>query len=230
MSVIVKICGISTAETLAAALDAGADMIGFVFFEKSPRHVSLQTACALGALARGRAGLAALTVNADDEALAVIVAALDPDVLQLHGAETPERVAAIKARFGRSVMKAIGVADATDIVAAARYAAVADRILFDAKARPDARLPGGNGIAFDWRLLSGVAVGRPWMLSGGLDAANVAEAITLSGAPGVDVSSGVESAPGVKDAAKIAAFVKNARAAERRMRAPRELVRQRSVG
>jgi phosphoribosylanthranilate isomerase len=210
MSSIVKICGLSTASSLEAALIAGADMVGFVFFERSPRHVSLAQARALGAQARGRAEIVALSVDADDDALTAIVEALKPDLLQLHGRETPERVAQIKRRFGVATMKAIGVSGPNDVAAAKSYL-VADRLLFDAKAPKDAARPGGNGVAFDWRLLAGLVAPRPYLLSGGLDLDNVAEAIGVTGARGVDVSSGVESAPGVKDERKIAAFVARAR-------------------
>ncbi|HLW89786.1 MAG TPA: phosphoribosylanthranilate isomerase, partial [Roseiarcus sp.] len=199
--------------SLEAALAAGADMVGFVFFAKSPRHVSLDEARQLGAIARGRAKIAALSVDADDAALKEIVEALAPDFLQLHGRETPERVAMIGNNFGVATIKAIGVEGPTDLVTAKSYAGAADMLLYDAKARKDARLPGGNGVPFDWRLLDGVAGKPAYLLSGGLDAGNVAEAIRLSGASGVDVSSGVERAPGVKDNAKIAAFIANARAA-----------------
>jgi len=209
---IVKICGLSTPETLDAALAAGADMVGFVFFPRSPRHVGFEAARALGARARGRAKIVALTVDADDALLADIGAALGPDVLQLHGGETPERVAAIGARFGRRTMKAIGVAAPEDLASAAAYDGPADLLLIDAKPPKGAVLPGGNGLPFDWRLARGFRPNRPWLLSGGLGPMNVAEAIRATGAGGVDVSSGVESAPGVKDPLKIAAFVAAARA------------------
>jgi phosphoribosylanthranilate isomerase len=210
---IIKICGLSTAPTLGAALDAGADMVGFVFFDRSPRHVTLDQARALARLGRGRAEIAALTVDATDAALSAIIAAASPDYLQLHGRETPQRVAEISRLFGRPVIKAIGVSNAGDLAAAAAYADLADRLLFDAKAPKDARLPGGNGVAFDWRLLAGLDLARPYLLSGGLDAENVAQAIAMTGARGVDVSSGVERAPGIKDVAKIEAFIAAARAA-----------------
>ena len=212
MSPLVKICGLSTPSSLEAALAAGADMVGFVFFPKSPRHVALDQARELGRQARGRAKIVALTVDAGDEALGEIVEALLPDLLQLHGRESPARVARIAGMFNVATMKAIGVAGPSDLASAKDYASVADMLLFDAKPSKDAKLPGGNGLPFDWRLLAGFAHQRPHLLSGGLDAANVAEAIALSGATGVDVSSSVESAPGVKDNAKIAAFVVNARA------------------
>lgn len=209
---LVKICGLTTPATLAAALEAGADMVGFVFFSKSPRHLEPAAAAALARMADRRALKTALTVDADDATLDALVAALDPDLLQLHGAETPERCAAIRARFGRPVMKALGVATADDLAVAPAYAAVCDRLLFDAKPPPGAAHPGGNGLAFDWRLIAGLDPGRPWLLSGGLTPENVAEALRLTGAPGVDVSSGVESAPGVKDPERIFTFVHAAHA------------------
>jgi len=217
MTAMVKICGLSDAAALEAALTAGADMVGFVFFPKSPRHVSFEAARRLGAQARGRARIVALSVDASDEALERIVAALDPDILQLHGRERPERVREIKARFGRAAMKAVGVAAREDLAAAARYEAAADFILIDAKPPREAALPGGNGRPFDWPLASGFAARRPWLLSGGLDPGNVAEAIALTRARGVDVSSGVESAPGVKDPGKIRTFVAAAREAFARL-------------
>ncbi len=212
-SSLVKICGLSTPESLDAALDAGADMVGFVFFPPSPRNIGLETARALGARVAGRALKVSLTVDATDEVFAALVEALRPDILQLHGKETPERLLDLRAKFGLPVMKAIGVATAADLAAVGRYEPVADRLLFDARPPKDATRPGGNGNAFDWNLLAGVKTARPWMLSGGLDPDNVAEAVRMTRAPGVDVSSGVESAPGVKDLAKIAAFVARARAA-----------------
>ncbi|MGJ0397084.1 MAG: phosphoribosylanthranilate isomerase [Methylocystis sp.] len=208
--VIVKICGLSSPETLAAAIAAGADMAGFVFFEKSPRHIDLETARTLGLLARERISTVALTVDADDATLQDIVEALAPDYLQLHGKEAPARAAEIKARFGLPVIKAAGVASAADVEAARAYEGLADVILFDAKPAPDAAVPGGAGVAFDWTLLRGVTA-KHWMLSGGLNPENVTEAMRLTGARAVDVSSGVERERGVKDAAKIAAFVNSAR-------------------
>lgn len=209
----IKICGLKTHEALDAALSAGADLVGFVHFPKSPRHVSLADAPGLVAHVRGRALKVALVVNADDALLADVVAALDPDILQLHGAETPERVGEIRARFGRPVMKALPVAVREDLAPVHAYAAVADRLLFDAKPAPGALLPGGNGRVFDWELIRGLDAGRPVMLSGGLDAGNVAEAIGATRVGGVDVSSGVETAPGVKLPEKIHAFVAAARRA-----------------
>ncbi len=213
MTPMVKVCGLSTAKTLEAALKAGADVVGFVFFPKSPRHVDYEAARGLGAQARGRAQIAALCVDADDETLARIVDALAPDIMQLHGRETPARVEEIGRRFACATMKAIGVAAPGDLAAAARYDRVADLLLIDAKPPKDATLPGGNGLPFDWRLAKDFSPRTPWLLSGGLDPRNVAEAIELTGARGVDVSSGVESAPGIKDEAKIAAFVAAAREA-----------------
>ena len=214
MSDLVKICGLSTPETLAAALDAGADLVGFVHFPKSPRHVTLDAGRALSVQARGRAIRTALLVNPDDALLAAAVESLDPDLIQLHGSEAPERVAAIRARFGRPVMKAVGIAESADLAAVAAYAPVADRLLLDAKPPKTAdALPGGNGLAFDWRLLAGLDPATPFMLSGGLNPENVAEAVGLTGARAVDVSSGVETRPGEKDPARIEAFVKAARAA-----------------
>jgi phosphoribosylanthranilate isomerase len=213
MAPLVKICGLSSPASLEAALAAGADMVGFVFFPRSPRHVSLAQARELGRQARGRAKIVALTVDADDGALGAIVDAVAPDLLQLHGKESPARVGEIAKLFGVGTMKAVGVAAVDDLAAAKGYIDVADLLLFDAKPGKQAKLPGGNGLPFDWRLLAGVTYEPPYLLSGGLDPANVAEAIALSGARGVDVSSGVESAPGVKDNDKIAAFVARARSA-----------------
>jgi phosphoribosylanthranilate isomerase len=207
----VKICGLRTAADVAAAARAGAAYAGFVFFAKSPRHLTVPEA-RLAALA-APPGLAkvALTVDADDATLDAIVGAVPLDMLQLHGHETPDRVAAVRARYGLPVMKAIGLAEADDLAAILEFSAIADQILIDAKPPRGADLPGGNGLAFDWRLLAGRRWLRPWMLAGGLTAENVAEAVRLTGARQVDVSSGVESAPGVKDAARIAAFMAAAR-------------------
>ena len=210
---LIKICGLSTPETLEAALAAGADMVGFVFFEKSPRHIDDDLAARLGAQFSGRARKTALSVDADDARLDAIVAALAPDGLQLHGKESPERVAAVKARYGLPVLKAIGVSDAADLERAAAYRGVADWLLLDAKPPKDAAHPGGNGVTFDWTLLKHLDRTLPFMLSGGLDPANVAEAIRISTPDGVDVSSGVEDRPGVKNPDKIRAFVETARQA-----------------
>ncbi|MDE2362958.1 MAG: phosphoribosylanthranilate isomerase [Hyphomicrobiales bacterium] len=208
---LVKICGISTAPTLAAALDAGADMVGFVFFGPSPRNVTPAAAAALAARVEGRARKVALTVDADDATIDAIVTALRPDLLQLHGREAPARAAALRARTGLPVMKALGVSTAADLAPVGAYEGAVDWLLFDAKPPKDATRPGGNALAFDWTILDGLKTGLPWLLSGGLDPLNVAEALTMTRAPGVDVSSGVESAPGVKDEAKIRAFVRAAR-------------------
>jgi phosphoribosylanthranilate isomerase len=213
MTPIVKICGLSTALTLDAALEAGADMVGFVFFSKSPRHIDWATARALGRQVAGRAKIVALSVDADDETLRRIVDALSPDLMQLHGSETPARVKEIGELFARPTMKAIGVATRADLAAAAAYEGVADILLIDAKPPKDAVLPGGNGRPFDWRLTQDFHAPLPWLLSGGLEPDNVEAAIALSGARGVDVSSGVERAPGVKDPARIRAFVAAARRA-----------------
>jgi phosphoribosylanthranilate isomerase len=213
MSVLIKICGLSTPDTLDVALDAGADLVGVVFFAPSPRHVGLEVARELGARVRGRAAKVALTVDATDDELADIVEALRPDLLQLHGRETPERVVAVKACFGRPVMKALPVERREDLAAVDPYAGIADRILFDARAPRDATRPGGLGKTFDWRLLENLDPGLAFMLSGGLDAANVADAIAMTRAPAVDVSSGVERAPGKKDPDRIRAFISAARAA-----------------
>ncbi len=209
----IKICGLSTEETLDAALAAGVDWIGLVHFPRSPRHVDLARAAALSARARGRAERVVLLVDPDDALLTRAVEVADPDLIQLHGRENPERVSAIRTLTGRPVMKAIGVATAADLAPLAAYAAVADRILLDAKAPPEAILPGGNGRRFDWTILADLELPGGTMLSGGLDAANVAAALACTGLGAVDVSSGVESAPGVKDPERIAAFVAAARAA-----------------
>ncbi|MBN8960498.1 MAG: phosphoribosylanthranilate isomerase [Rhizobiales bacterium] len=218
MSLIVKICGLSTPETLAAALEAGADMVGFVFFPPSPRHIDLGAAERLGRQAKGRALKVALSVDADDALLANSIEALRPDLLQLHGKETTARVRDIKQKFGLPVMKAVPVETAADLAPLPGYAAVADRILFDARAPKEATRPGGLGAAFDWRLLENFKCGVPFMVSGGLHADNVAEAVRVTRAGGVDVSSGVESAPGVKDIEMIRAFIRAARMADRNLR------------
>jgi len=207
----IKICGLSTPETLDAALGVGADWVGFVRFARSPRHVELEAARALSRRAKGRAGRVVLLVDPDDAALAAAIEAIAPDLIQLHGRESPERVAEIRAATGLPVMKALGIAGPADLAAIPAYAAVADRILLDAKAPPGAALPGGNGVRFDWSLLEGADLPAGLMLSGGLGPENVAEALARTGLRAVDVSSGVESAPGIKDPARIAAFVTAAR-------------------
>ncbi len=209
MGVLVKICGINSVEAADAAVAAQADFAGLVFHTKSPRNLTLDAARALGAHMRGRVRLVTLICDAGDDQIGAIVEALAPDFLQLHGAEPPARVAEIRARFGVPVIKAVAVAEAADIAAAARTEA--DMLLFDAKAPAGAERPGGHGAAFDWKLLRGRSFARPWLLAGGLDAGNVARAIRASGAPAVDVSSGVESAPGVKSPDMIRAFASAAR-------------------
>ena len=214
MSLIVKICGLSTRETLDAALVAGADMVGFVFFPPSPRHISLETARELGRHAKGRALKVALTVDADDATLANIVEVLQPDILQLHGRETVARLRDIKRMFGLPVMKAIAVETVADLATLPGYAAVADRILFDARAPKEATRPGGLGAVFDWHVLEKLDLKLPFMVSGGLHAGNVAEAVRVTRAGGVDISSGVERRPGVKDPEMIREFIRAARANE----------------
>src|ERR1700726_517674 len=214
MSLLVKICGLSTRETLGAALDAGADMVGFVFFPPSPRHLGLEPARALGQQVRRRAVKVALTVDADDATLTGIVEALQPDILQLHGHETAARLVDIKRKFGLEVMKALPVERAADLSSLPDYAAVCDRILFDARPPKGATRPGGLGAVFDWNLLENLDLKLPFMVSGGLNADNVAEAIRVSRAGGVDVSSGVERSPGVKDPEMIRDFIRAARMAE----------------
>jgi phosphoribosylanthranilate isomerase len=213
MTLLVKICGLSTPDTLDVTLDAGADMVGFVFFPPSPRNISFDQARLLGEHVKGRARKVALTVDADDAHLDKIIEALKPDMLQLHGHETPQRVAAVRESFGLPVMKALAIETKTDLAAIPNYI-VADRLLFDARPPREATRPGGLGKPFDWHLLENLDLSIPFMLSGGLHAGNVAEALAITRAPGVDVSSGVESAPGVKDVEKIRAFIRAARSAK----------------
>jgi len=203
----VKICGVNSPVALDAAISAGADMLGFVFFPPSPRALSPADAAALARLGTAEAERVGLFVDPDDAAIEAVLSALPLDVIQLHGSETPERCAAIRARFGLPVMKALGVASPSDLDALADYAPAVDRFLLDAKPPVGAELPGGNAAAFDWHLLSGRTVPRPWLLAGGLTPDNVARALAESGAPGVDVSSGVERPRGLKDPALIRAFV-----------------------
>jgi phosphoribosylanthranilate isomerase len=216
MPLIVKICGLSTPETLDAALEAGADMVGFVFFPPSPRHLGFDTARPLGARVRGRAQKVALTVDAEEEFLKAVIEALRPDMLQLHGVESADRIEALRQTFGLPVMKALPISVKGDLDRITHYAAIADRLLFDARAPRDATRPGGLGNTFDWRLLQDVNPGIPFMLSGGLDAGNIGEALRITRASGIDVSSGVERAPGVKDPDMIRAFVRAARTAQAR--------------
>ena len=209
----VKICGLRTEADVLAVAAAGAAYAGFVFFAKSPRNVTVEQARGLSLIAPPGLAKVALTVDAWDAALDAIVEAVPLDMLQLHGHESPDRVAEVRARYGLPVMKAVGVADEGDLATLMEYSLVADQILIDAKPPKNADLPGGNGLSFDWRLVAQRRWLRPWMLAGGLTPDNVAEAIRLTNARQVDVSSGVESAPGVKDAARIAAFVTAAGAA-----------------
>lgn len=208
---LVKICGLSTSESLEWAISAGADLVGFVHFVRSPRHLAVDAAAALAKQVAGRAKTVVLTVNPDDELLDSLVAAIDPDFVQLHGRETTERVAGVRSRLRRPVIKAIGVGTPEDILAARAYAGVADLLLYDAKPPKDASRPGGLGVTFDWSLLASAP--SPFLLSGGLDPTNVGEAVRRVHPLGVDVSSGVESAPGLKDEARIRAFVAAARSA-----------------
>ncbi|MFL5225628.1 MAG: phosphoribosylanthranilate isomerase [Microvirga sp.] len=214
MSPLVKICGLRSVEALDAALQAGADLVGFVRYPRSPRHLGLEEGRELSVRARGRAVRVALTVDASDEELANIVETIDPDRIQLPGEETPERAAEIRAHFGRPVMKAVGIAEKRDLARLADYAEAADRVLLDAKPPKTAEaLPGGNGLSFDWRLVANLDPKLPFMLSGGLTPENVGAAVALTGMRALDVSSGVERAPGEKDPEKIEAFVRAARAA-----------------
>ena len=206
----VKICGLRTAADVEAVARAGADYAGFVFFAKSPRNLSIAEAKLVALAAPTGLAKVALVVNADDAALEAILSQVPIDMLQLHGAESPERVSEVRTRFGLPVMKAVGLSGEADLAAIMDYSLVADQLLIDAKPGSGTDLPGGNGLAFDWRLLVGRRWLRPWMLAGGLSAQNVAAAIRLTGAAQVDVSSGVEVAPGVKDAALITAFVRAA--------------------
>ena len=207
----VKFCGLQSADDVSAAASAGARYVGFVFFEKSPRNLSLQRAAPLALEVPLGLCKVALTVNADDAFLDALTNVVAVDMLQLHGSETPARVTEIKQRYGLPVMKAVGIAQAEDLPQLDAYMNVTDQILVDAKPPKGSALPGGNGLAFDWRLLAGRSWPKPWMLAGGLTPENVAEAARMTGARQVDVSSGVESSPGVKDAGLIAAFGKAAK-------------------
>jgi phosphoribosylanthranilate isomerase len=209
----IKICGLKTAETLEAALVGGASHVGFIFFGKSPRNIAPAEAGALREAARGRARAVAVTVDAGESFLDDIVAVMAPDMLQLHGSETPERVAEVKARYGLPVMKALSVSIAADLDKAAAFTGIADVLLFDAKPPKGSELPGGNGVTFDWTILQSLPAGTNYLLSGGLNAGNVAEALRQAAPPGLDISSGVESAPGVKEVALIREFFRAVRAA-----------------
>jgi len=207
MTIQAKLCGLNTAEAVAAALDGGAAWVGLMFFPPSPRFVSLEQAAALSKQAEGKAGRVGVFVAPEDALLGETLAAVPLDVIQLHGKEPPERVAEVKARFGLPVWKAVSIAEPADVEKARQYFGAADRLLFDAKPPKGSKLPGGNAVSFDWTLLTGTEWPLPWLLSGGLHAGNVAEAVRLTGAEAVDVSSGVESEPGVKDPARIRAFL-----------------------
>ena len=214
MPVEIKICGLSTPEALETCALEGADMAGFIFFDKSPRNVAPELAATLGGMARSFPNplkTVAVTVDADEDRLDAIVAAMKPDFLQLHGKETPGRVRELKQRYSLPVIKAFAIREKADLEKLSLYEGIADRFLLDAKAPEGSDLPGGNGVSFDWRLLQSLDTKTPWMLSGGLDAANIGEALAISGAASIDVSSGVEAAPGRKDIAKIAAFIKTVR-------------------
>lgn len=208
----VKICGVKTPEAIDAALTGGARYIGLVFFEKSPRHLDRATARALADRARDRADIVAVTVNATDELLCGLQQSVRPDWIQLHGSETPQRVAEARRFASKGVIKALGIATSADLAGSGAFEPVAEMLMFDAKPPAGADRSGGLGVAFDWTILKDKRFSRPWMLSGGLNPENVAEAIAASGAGLVDVSSGVESSPGVKDPARILAFLKAARA------------------
>ncbi|MDB4841082.1 phosphoribosylanthranilate isomerase [Planktomarina sp.] len=210
MKVRAKLCGLTTQDDIDAAATAGAAYIGLVFFEKSPRNVAIETARSLALHAPVGLAKVALVVNADDAALDCITASVPLDMLQLHGVESPERVAAVKARYGLPVMKALGIASGDDVARAQLYAGVADQLLLDAKPAEGDALPGGNGLSFDWRLLEGESWSVPWMLAGGLTPDNVAEAVHCCAARQVDVSSGIETAPGQKSAELMAKFVSEA--------------------
>ena len=211
MAVSVKICGITEAHALDAALRAGADLVGFAFHAASPRYLPHAKAAELAQRARGRARIVALLVEPDDVAVERAINAIQPDFVQLHGCESPQRLAELRSRFGRPLIKALAVAEAEDLRCVVSYESVADMFLFDARAPKGAARPGGHGLAFDWRLLQQQRILRPWLLAGGLTPDNVALALKVSGAPGVDVSSGVEVEPGIKDPQLIQAFVAAAR-------------------
>ena len=214
MQLDIKICGLSTPETVAAALDNGASHVGFIFFPKSPRSVTPELAGQLRKAAEGRAQAVAVTVDATDDVLDAIVSAMRPDVLQLHGKETPARVAEVRERFNLPVMKALSISGPEDLLPIQGFVGVADRLLLDAKAPKGSELPGGNGVSFDWRLLAALDPGLDYLLSGGLNPGNVADAMWIASPPGLDVSSGVESSPGIKDVALIEAFFAAVKAAK----------------
>lgn len=213
MALDIKICGLKTDEAMAAALAGGASHVGFIFFAKSPRYIEPAQAGRLRQAAIGKAKAVAVTVDADDAFLDDIVEKMHPDMLQLHGAETPERVAEVKARYGLPVVKVFSVSEAADLERMKPFVGIADRFMFDAKPPKGSQLPGGNGVAFDWRILAGLDAGLDYMLSGGLNAANIGDALRSANPPAIDISSGVESAPGVKDPALIEQFFRAVRAA-----------------
>ena len=213
MALDIKICGLKTDEAMAAALAGGVSHVGFIFFAKSPRYVEPAEAGRLRQAAIGKAKAVAVTVDADDAFLDEIVDKMRPDMLQLHGAETPARVAEVKARYGLPVIKVFSVSEAADLDRLKPFIGIADRFMFDAKPPKGSQLPGGNGVAFDWRILAGLYAGLDYMLSGGLNAANIGDALRSANPPAIDISSGVESAPGVKDPALIEQFFRAVRAA-----------------
>ncbi|RWC93720.1 MAG: phosphoribosylanthranilate isomerase [Mesorhizobium sp.] len=213
MALDIKICGLKTDAAMAAALAGGASHVGFIFFAKSPRNIEPADAGRLREAARGKALAVAVTVDASDAFLDEIVARMQPDMLQLHGSETPGRVAEVKARYGLPVMKALSIGETADLERIKPFVGIADRFLFDAKPPKGSELPGGNGVAFDWHILAGLDAGVDYMLSGGLNAVNIGDALRSANPPGIDISSGVESAPGVKDPALIEQFFRAVRAA-----------------
>ncbi|RWA61346.1 phosphoribosylanthranilate isomerase [Mesorhizobium sp. M4B.F.Ca.ET.190.01.1.1] len=213
MALDIKICGLKTDAAMAAALAGGASHVGFIFFAKSPRYIEPADAGRLREAARGKALAVAVTVDASDAFLDEIVARVQPDMLQLHGSETPGRVAEVKARYGLPVMKALSISETADLERIKPFVGIADRFLFDAKPPKGSELPGGNGVAFDWHILAGLDAGVDYMLSGGLNAVNIGDALRSANPPGIDISSGVESAPGVKDPALIEQFFRAVRAA-----------------
>jgi phosphoribosylanthranilate isomerase len=213
MALDIKICGLKTDTAMAAALAGGASHVGFIFFAKSPRFIEPSEAGRLREAATGKASAVAVTVDAGDAFLDGIVEKMRPDMLQLHGSETAARVAEVKARYGLPVIKALSISEAADLGRIAPFTGIADRFLFDAKPPKGSELPGGNGVSFDWHILAGLDAGVDYMLSGGLNAANIGDALRLANPPGIDISSGVESAPGVKDPALIEQFFRAVRAA-----------------
>lgn len=212
MSLSVKICGINSSQAAEAVIDAGADYAGLVFYPGSKRHLGLDEARSLAGIMRGRLRIVALMVDPDDAAIEAVVQAVRPDFLQLHGKEDADRIGAVRAKFKVPIIKALGLADAADLDHIRDIMQVSNMLLFDARPPQDDGVPGGNGVSFDWRMMKGRSFARPWFLAGGLNLDNLSDAVALSGAQCVDVSSGVESAPGVKDPALISAFVAAARA------------------